>query len=559
MDLPRQHPASSLPGEASPAARLARARAILADAGIADRAALPGLADAGTTATVGAAGPAGADVDAVAPQPDDPATAPAPQPDEPDAPRAAPSTRLALAILSGAVQPLAEPARRAAVPLARRLFPPTTPGEPSRLELTALGAALVGAAFIGSTLPGASPVQAQGAAVPALFAAAPLPTTPDPTPAPATAPDAADPASDNTSDDTAAPAADATPLTDATVPTATDVPADEEGTAPDDGSDPLAGSGATTLARAALIVVHGDAPARWPKAEAGSAARNRAARGTTFAGFSTLPAAPLATGLGLIAGQFSNPATRAGCSGPEPVTPGTTDADGITVGAGCDYPAETPSIPGAIARDGRSWKAYVAAATPAEAAAKLCHPTDGAGGAAASFAQRSPLAHLADLTSSGACDAGAAPLSDLAADLKSDAPPAWVYVEVGDCGATLGACDADAANRRDSDLDAALAVLTANEPADDGRAASIVVGDGDVADLEPAPAGAFPVNPADPAAPAAVATGALLIGDDVAKDKADALVLDPLAIARTQATWLGLTPPGASAADTVSPLAVPGS
>ncbi len=393
------------------------------------------------------------------------------------------------------------------------------------------------------------PVAAIAAAAPAATATAPQPSSDQGT----TSSGGADGGS--TATGSTAPAAEA--ATTATPSTADAVPTDDaaDDTSGDagDGSDPLAGGGGTTLARVALIVVRGDAPARWATAAAGTPARTRAASGTTFTGLAVLPNAPLATGLALIAGQPSNPATRAGCTEPAPMTPGTTDAAGVTAGSGCDYPAETPSIPGAVARDGRTWKAYVGAASPTEAAAKLCQPSDAAAPLRAA-AQRSPLGRLGDLTSSGACAAAATPLTSLAADLASDAPPAWLYIEVGDCG--TDGCDEAERSARDTELDAALKALSAQAPPE-GSAAAIVVGDGDVPDLEPAPSASYPASQADPEAPAAVLSGALLIGDGVQQDATDPLALDPFAIARTQATWLGLGAPGQAAADGTTALALP--
>jgi hypothetical protein len=486
---------------------------------------------------------------------------PSPDLDPAPAPRAGRSTQLALAVLSGAIRPFADDSAAAPGTLTRlrtRLLAAPAPGEASRVELGALGTALIGAAFIGTTIPGAQPVGAQPQPVGAMVAAAPLAAAPAARAAATTdaatdTTDAAAGAAASAGDGATPAAADAATVA---TPTATQAPTTDAADAADDasgdagdGSDPLAGAGGgDTLARVALIVVHGDAPVRWATAAPGSPARTRAATGTTFTGLAVLPGAPLATGLALIAGQPSNPATRAGCASPTPVSPGTVDAAGVTAGVGCDYPAETPSLAGAVARDGRTWKAYASAGSPAEAAAQLCNPAGAAG--------RSALAHLGDLAASGACDAAAAPLSALATDLGSDAAPAWVYVEVGACG--TDGCDDAEAKARDADLDAALAALAAHAPADGGKAVAIVVGDGDVAGLEAAPAGAYPPSSADPGAPAAVLSGALLVGDGVERGGTDPLALDPFAIARTQATWLGLSAPGLAAAEGVTALAVPG-
>lgn len=540
----------------SPAARLARARDILSEA----RSAPPGPLDVAAPAGAPVADPAAPSADLTATTREQAEPSPDTEPAAP--PHAARSTQLALAILSGAVRPFATSDRVEPSTLTRlrtRLFPAPTAGEPSRLELTALGAALVGAAFIGSTIPGAQPVQAQG---PVPLAAAPVAAAAAPAAAAASNDDAADTPAAATGD-TTTPTADTTAAAAAPVSTAPAVPADTpagDDTSGDagDGTDPLAGGGGTTLGRVALIVAHGDAPVRWTSAADGTPAKARAAKGTVFTGLAVLPASPLASGLGFVAGQPSNPATRSGCTTPSPVTPGTTDAAGITTGTGCDYPAETPSLAGAIARDGRKWRAYVPASSAAEAAAKLCRPTDPASTEAQrAFAQRSPLGHLGDLTASGACEAAATPLSKLSEDLASDDPPAWVYVEVGECG--NDGCDDAESRQRDTDLDAALASLAGAEAPNDAGAATLVVGDGDTPGLEPAPAGSFTPNAADPSAPAAVIAGAYLVGPDVTPGGTDPLALDPLAIARTQASWLGLTAPGQAAADGITALALPGS
>jgi hypothetical protein len=133
-----------------------------------------------------------------------------------------------------------------------------------------------------------------------------------------------------------------------------------------------------------------------------------------------------------------------------------------------------------------------------------------------------------------------------------------VYIEVGDCG--TDGCDEAEAKARDAALDEVLATLSSTAAPDDGKSAALVVGDGDgdTTGLTPADAGTYPAAPGDPAAPAALTSGALLVGDDVKAGGTDPIAIDPFAIARTQATWLGLTAPGLGAADGESALALPG-
>lgn len=531
----------------SPAARLLRVRQILQEAGHAPIAQADepreGTPSATPRVTPGAGAPA-RDADP-----------------EPEPLAASQATRLALTALAGARRRVGD-----------RVVPTTwtrwrtwlvsapADGQPSRLELGALGAALIGAAAIGTTIPGSAAVQAQGAAgTPLALAAAPAAAAPA---AATSAGDATDTstgaaASAPTGDATTAAAATSDPATTAATSAPAAAPVEESATEEPagDGTDPLAGGG-TTLSRVALIVVQGDSPAAWPAAAPETPARRRAARGTTYTGLAVLPGAPLATSLALTTGQPANPATRAGCQTATPVTPGTTGADGLTAGTGCDFPATTPSLPGAIARDGRRWRAYAAASSAAEAAAALCRPYDAAAtDEQRASAQRSALGHLADLTESGACEAAATPLDALAADLSGDDPPAWLSIQISPCG--NDGCDPAESARRDAALDAALTTLASAAPADGGRTATFIVGDGDGAGLLPAPAGSYPTNPSDPEAPGAVLAGALLIGDGVTADRTDPIALDPYAIARTQAQWLGVAAPGLAAGAGVTALALP--
>lgn len=483
---------------------------------------------------------------------------------QPDPDGVDPTTRLVLARLaSGASRLAGEMTDRVPSSRFRVRFSLPRPGGggPTRLEAGALVVALLAATAVGAAMPGSKDARAQASAPAAVAASNPVPAAAAVTPSASRAgsEDAGSAANDAPEDpattsadpiatpalsaDDTAPAADASPTTgdDATDD---DAAAGDEG----DGSDPLAGKG-DHLDRVALVVVHGDAPATWATAPVGSAARARADRGTTLTGLAAIPGAPLANALGLIAGQASNPATRAGCAeAPGPLAPGTLDDLGRVAGTGCDYPAGTPSLASAVAIDGRRWRAY-APVDQAEAAGALCG-TGATAGSAAAYAATSALRRLTDLTTSGACESAAAPLSALATDLKADDAPAWVLVEVGAAGAA-GAADVAT---RERDLDAALATLR------DGlgeQSAVLVVGDGTAPGLAPAPADALPASPSDPDAPAAVLSGALLLGPRVAAAATDPLPLNAYALARTQADWLGLDAPGWAKAEGVSGLAVP--
>lgn len=471
-----------------------------------------------------------------------------------------PTTRLVLARLASGASRLAGETATARVNRfgTSLLGAPRTPGTPSRLEAGALAAALVAATLVGAAMPGsrdaraaqpvattipaaAAPAPAQGAVAAATASGSATDSDPGSTDAGTTETPAdpiATPAVAETTDTT-----ETDTLTDTTD---TDDAVGDEG----DGSDPLAGNG-EHLEQVALVIVHNDAPARWATAPAGSAARARADLGTTFTGFATLPSAPLATELGVIAGQAPNPATRAGCSvDAGPLTPGTVDDLGRAAGTGCTYPAGTASLPGAVAVDGRRWKAY-APVPQTDASAALC----GAGtptGLAAAYAATSALRRLDDLWTSGACESAATSLTALKDDLAADEPPAWLVVELGACVATP--CGADDATIRDRDLDDTLATLRGGLAK---SSAILVIGDGAVEGLEAAPADALPAAPDDPSAPAAVLTGALLLGTGVAEKATDPLPLNPYAIARTQADWLGLDAPGWARSEGVSGLAVP--
>ncbi len=288
----------------------------------------------------------------------------------------------------------------------------------------------------------------------------------------------------------------------------------------------------------ALIVVAGDAPARWSTAAEGSAARARLKTGRLLTGVAQLPGAPLANAVAAVAGQPSTPATRAGCSTPTPVTPATLNAAGVATGDGCDYPTEAASIPGAIARDGRTWKAFVDAPDAAAAARKLCAATDGS---IDPQAASSPLAHLGDLTTSGACEASATPLAELRSALKSDTAPAWLYIQIGTCAATP--CSDAEATARDTALDSTLATLAATKAPNGGSRQAIVIGDGTATGLAAAPAGSMLAQGADGGAPSPVLSGAFLTGDAAEGGSTDPLATDLFGILRTQASWLGVEAP----------------
>lgn len=486
----------------------------------------------------------------------------------PDPEAVDPTTRLVLARLASGASRLAgtpprlsTSARTRVSRLGTKLFP-SAPGQgtPSRLEAGALAVALVAATLVGAAMPGSRDARATPAA------AVPVAATPPATaaqgavgsetaaggttPTSATTDDAEPVSETPDPDPLATPAAVAPDDTSADSTAGDDTPDDDVAGDEGDGSDPLAG-GTERLDQVALVIVRGDAPARWPSAPEGSPAKARADLGTTLTGLATLPGAPLATSLGLVAGQAPNPATREGCTtGVAALTPGTVDDLGRAAGTGCDYPAGTASLPTAIAVDGRRWRAYVPV-PEADAASALCG-TGTPSGLAAVYAATSPLRRLSDLITSGGCESAAAPLAALAEDLAADEPPAWVVVEVGACPSAP--CDADGAAARDRELDGALKALR------DGlakRSAILVVGDGAAAGLEAGPADSLPAAPDDPTAPAPVLSGALLLGTGVAEKATDPLPLSPYAIARTQADWLGVDAPGWARADGVTGLAVP--
>ncbi len=280
------------------------------------------------------------------------------------------------------------------------------PAQPARARRPRHGARRRG--FIGTTLPGSQPVQAQGAPPSMLFATTPpqtLPTTPsgaDDASSASDAADTSDAAAASTATLAAAAAVPADASADAGTPATDDTSGGDDASSGDagDGSDPLAGGtgrhdprarGTRRRARRRAGAV-GDRAGRIGRPPAGP----RSARRSRTSPRSRTRRSPPASRSRRSA---VDPATRAGCTAPSPVTPGTVDDHGVVAGTGCDYPAGASSIAGAIARDGRTWKAYVPAATPQDAGARLCHPTDG-DPATQAFAQRSPLGHLADLTGS---------------------------------------------------------------------------------------------------------------------------------------------------------------
>ncbi len=88
----------------------------------------------------------------------------------------------------------------------------------------------------------------------------------------------------------------------------------------------------------------------------------------------------LANEIALLSGQGPTVETAANCPLYADIAPGTTSVSGQVEGAGCVYPAETPTLMSRLEEKKLSWKAYVediGAGAGAGAPATCRHPTLG--------------------------------------------------------------------------------------------------------------------------------------------------------------------------------------
>ena len=82
-------------------------------------------------------------------------------------------------------------------------------------------------------------------------------------------------------------------------------------------------------------------------------------KGELLANYYAVTKGDLANQIALLSGQGPTPETAANCPNYTDVLPGTVSPEGQVEGAGCVYPAMTPTLPGQLVEKKLSWKAYV--------------------------------------------------------------------------------------------------------------------------------------------------------------------------------------------------------
>jgi hypothetical protein len=154
----------------------------------------------------------------------------------------------------------------------------------------------------------------------------------------------------------------------------------------------------------------------------------------------------LANQIALISGQGPTVETAANCPNYTDVVPGTLSATGQVEGAGCVYPAATPTLPGQLVTAKKKWRAYVedigngvAGGQPATCRHPALGGPDGdqtpvPGDAYVTW--RNPFVYFHSLIDASECGEADLGLDRLAADLKKKvgkATPALSYIVPSAC------------------------------------------------------------------------------------------------------------------------------
>jgi phosphatidylinositol-3-phosphatase len=152
----------------------------------------------------------------------------------------------------------------------------------------------------------------------------------------------------------------------------------------------------------------------------------------------------LANEIALLSGQGPTVETAANCPLYADVSPGTSAASGQVEGAGCVYPAETPTLMSRLEEGKLSWKAYVediGAGAGAGAPATCRHPELGASDPGPTLEPgddyetwRNPFVYFHSVIDKPSCARRDVGLDQLATDLKAaKTTPTFAYVSPGVC------------------------------------------------------------------------------------------------------------------------------
>jgi hypothetical protein len=166
-------------------------------------------------------------------------------------------------------------------------------------------------------------------------------------------------------------------------------------------------------------------------------------RGLLLVRYDAVAHEELADGVALLSGQGPTVETAANCPTYADIAPAALAASGQVTGAGCVYPASTPTLPGQLSSHHLTWRAYVEGIDEAGMQAGACaHPASGASdptaaqsastGPYATF--RNPFVYFHSITDSAACAADDVGISRLQADLASaKSTPSFSYIVPDRC------------------------------------------------------------------------------------------------------------------------------
>ncbi len=188
---------------------------------------------------------------------------------------------------------------------------------------------------------------------------------------------------------------------------------------------------------------HGYEESFGPASTAPYLAKSLPAQGELLRNYYAVTQGDLANEIALISGQGPTVETTLNCPNYSDITPGAVSLEEEQVeGNGCVYPAETQTLPGQLAAQALSWKAYVEGiGTGPEHATSCRHPV--LGGPDASQAPlpgdayetwRNPFVYFHSLLDGVECSEGDVDFSQLTPDLKkAEATPAVSYIVPNAC------------------------------------------------------------------------------------------------------------------------------
>jgi hypothetical protein len=148
-------------------------------------------------------------------------------------------------------------------------------------------------------------------------------------------------------------------------------------------------------------------------------ARTLTGKGELLSNYFAVTKGELANRIALLSGQGPTLETAANCPVYADVVPGTVSVEGQVEGAGCVYPAATPTLPGQLSEKELRWRAYV------EDRATPCMPEPGV---------LDPFVYFHSVTDDPECAVDDVGLDQLATDLASaKSTPALSYIVPNSC------------------------------------------------------------------------------------------------------------------------------